>query len=171
MKRINRGYLLRRAGLVLALLFAPGVLDTREAAADYDLAWCRYDKLCFGSLEFYAAAEACFWALDSALPYKAKWRFGRAGYPPPERAFLGFKVTKLRKGIIRLVGDRIVGPPGGKYGLDAKHLYSCDWHAIDQRISALGVYQERKAPRGLHRSLRRPDCRRYDCRNPPAWKR
>ena len=160
-----------RTGRLLLLVLALAAITLREAAADYSLSWCRYDKTCFGSLEYHAATEACFWAVDGAMPYKAAWRFSGQHTPPPERVFLGFKVINLRKGIIRVVGDKIVAPDAGKTSGRTTYLYSCDWHAIDQRISAMRVVEARQAPGKLGAGLRRPDCRRYDCYRPPAWAR
>ena len=142
---------------------APGT-----AADDYSPEWCRTDEACFASVVYRDAAEACFWAVDGAMPYRGEWRLSRRA--PPKMAFLGYKVVSLREGIIRLVGDRITAVEPGKNRRTA-YLYRCDWHAIDHRVAAMGVYSERQAPSALRRGLRRPDCRRFDCSHAPAWRR
>ena len=80
-------------------------------------------------------------------------------------------MVSLRKGIIRLVGDRITVSKQGKGGRGRTYLYSCDWHAIDRRIAAMAIYSERQAPVALRHFLRRPNCGRFDCRRSPDWRR
>ena len=141
------GYRLWLAGLALAAALTAIVGAARAVAGDYSPDWCREDEACFASVVYHDAAEACFHAVDGAMPHRGQWRLSR--YAPPKKAFIGYKVVSLRKGIIRLVGDRITVAEQGKGGRGTTYLYSCDWHAIDRRIAAMAIYSERQAPVAL----------------------